>query len=76
MIELTREEFKEWAFNPATQHFVGVLTDKRNDCLEQLGSGFYKDGDSIQKAIGICQSLKATIDAIESYKMEVQDDNK
>lgn len=68
MIELTREEFKEWAFNPATQHFVGVLADKRNFCLEQLGSNYHKDQDSIQRAIGVCQSLKATIDAIESYK--------
>lgn len=68
MIELTQEEFKEWAFNPATQHFVGVLTDKRNACLEQLGSNYHKDLDSIQRAIGVCQSLKATIEAIESYK--------
>jgi hypothetical protein len=74
MIELMKQDFKEWAFNPATQHFVGVLTDKRNACLEQLGSNFYKDEDSIQRAIGICQSLKATIDAIESYKMEAEDD--
>lgn len=73
MIELTREELKEWAFNPATQHFVGVLTDKRTACLEQLGSNYHKDEDSIQRAIGICQSLKATIQAIESYK-GVEDD--
>jgi len=68
MIELTREEFKEWASYPATQHFIGVLTDKRNACLEQLGSNYHRDQDSIQRAIGICQSLKATIEAIESYK--------
>ena len=68
MIELTRDDFKEWAFNQVTQHFVGVLTDKRNACLEQLGSNFFRDENSIQRAIGICQSLKATIEAIESYK--------
>jgi len=75
MIELTREEFKEWAFHPATQHFVKALTEKRQSYLEQLGNNFFRDEDAIQRAIGICQSLKASIEAIESYKMtEVQDD--
>lgn len=75
MTELTRDDFKEWAFNPTTQDFVGKLTETRNKYLEQLGSNYHKDQDSIQRTIGVCQSLKATIDAIESYKMtEAQDD--
>lgn len=73
MIELTQDDFKEWAFNPVTQDFVTKLIEQRNKFLEQLGSNFYKEQDSIQKTIGICQSLKATIDSIESYKVEVQD---
>jgi hypothetical protein len=75
MIELKENDFKEWAFNPVTQTFVNKLIDKRNSYLEQLGSNYHKDQDSIQRAIGVCQGLKATIDAIESYKMtEAQDD--
>ncbi len=66
MIELTQREFKEWAHNPATQEFVNTLVNKRNECLEQLGANFHKDSDSIQRAIGVCQSLKATISAIDT----------
>mgnify|MGYP001417841773 CR=1 FL=1 len=71
MTDLTPREFKEWAFNPATIHFVNTLVSKRNEHLERLGINFYKDEDyAIQRAVGICQSLKGTIDAIESYKGE------
>jgi hypothetical protein len=73
MNDLTNEDFREWAFNPATLHFTKTLTDKRNDYTDKLGSNYYTTQESIQRTIGICQSLKATIDAIESYK-EAQDD--
>jgi len=73
MNDLTRTDFKEWAFNPATKHFVEALIAKRAYYLEQLGSNYHASQESIQRTIGICQSLQASIDAIESYK-EVEDD--
>jgi len=72
-MDLTKTELKEWVFHPATINFVELLTKRRNDHLEQLGSNYYKDPESIQRTIGICQSLLATIDAIQSYK-EVEDE--
>ena len=73
MTDLIKDDLREWAFNPTTIHFSKELDIARTQTLEQLGGNFYKDTDAIQRAIGICQSLKATIDLIESYK-GVQDD--
>jgi len=68
MNELTQSDLKAWAFAPATHHFIKLLTDKRNSCLEELGNNYHKNSEAIHRAIGICQSLKASIDAIESLK--------
>lgn len=69
MTDLTIQDFKEWAFNPVTIHFVNELINKRNDYLEKLGNNVYQGKiEIIQKEIGVCQALKATIEAIESYK--------
>lgn len=69
MIELTLPEFKEWAFNPCTEIFVDRLKKIRSESLEHLGSNFHKTPEAIQRTIGTCQSLQATIDSIESYKI-------
>ena len=73
MTDLTRDDLREWAFNPATIQFSLELNKARSTILEQLGGNFYKDHDGIQRAIGYCQSLAATINLIESYK-EAQND--
>jgi hypothetical protein len=69
----TPEELREWAHNPITKFHITKLIEVREDEKEKLASNYYKDFPQIQRSVGICQSLEATIDSIQSLKQEVKD---
>lgn len=65
----TPEEFREWAFNPVTEYHIKKLAEKREEIKEQMASNYFRDLPSLQHAIGLCRSLEATINSVESLKI-------
>ena len=74
-MNFTPEELREWAHNPITLAHVEQLKEIREEEKEKLASNYHKaDVNQIQRSIGICQALDATISSIESLKQEVKDE--
>ncbi len=74
MIDISESDLKEWAHNPITKFHLEKLREKLDEHKDKVSLGRYTEDRQIWKAIGICQSLKATIDSIESLKKEEEDE--
>lgn len=74
-MNFTPEELREWAHNPITLAHVEQLKERREEEKEKLAGNYHKaDLSQIQRSVGICQALDATISAVESLKREVKDE--
>lgn len=71
MTVLSEKDWREWAHSPCTERFVEKLRAQRQEYLEKMGSGFFKE-EGLATVIGICQSILLTIDSIEE-KREIEE---
>lgn len=73
-MEISQQEYREWATLPATQAFVNSLKQAREDCKEAWAREGYvaetAEASSLAnaKALGGISAIDQTLELINSYK--------
>lgn len=69
MIEVTLQDFKEWAFHPCTEKFVKQLSEDRTLIADSLAGGKYQDFTEMKRIIGKCQAIADVLNTIQEFKL-------